>query len=217
VAWTTWTFKEYKNEVDKFGKALISVGFERFDIINIIGFNAPEWFFANFGAIAAGGVAAGIYSTNNAEACQYISKHSKAKVVVCEGLQQLEKYVQIHGDLPDLKALVVYGVDVEIPTYMLDTVSTPIYRYEHFIKLGVIVSDDVLKQRTNSWKPGETCTLIYTSGTTGPPKAVMITHDNITWTVQAMLDRTPKRYLNNSDIMISYLPLSHIAAQMLGT
>lgn len=75
--------------------------------------------------------------------------------------------------------------------------------------------DTVLKERSASWKPGETCTLIYTSGTTGPPKAVMITNDNITWTVSAMLNATRRGYMNNADIMISYLPLSHIAAQML--
>jgi long-subunit acyl-CoA synthetase (AMP-forming) len=37
--WTTWTWKQYRSNVDDFGKALISQGFERFDTINIIGFN----------------------------------------------------------------------------------------------------------------------------------------------------------------------------------
>lgn len=48
--------------------------------INIIGFNSPEWLIANCGAIAAGGVAVGIYTTNNVEACKYISEHSEAEV-----------------------------------------------------------------------------------------------------------------------------------------
>lgn len=34
----------------------MSVGLERFDVIAIIGFNAPEWMFSNFGCIAAGGI-----------------------------------------------------------------------------------------------------------------------------------------------------------------
>jgi long-subunit acyl-CoA synthetase (AMP-forming) len=63
---------------------------------------------ANCGAIAAGGVAAGIYATNLADSCKYISEHSKAKVVVCEGVKQLEKYYEISKDLPNLKALVMY-------------------------------------------------------------------------------------------------------------
>jgi len=72
-------------------------------------------------------------------------------------------------------------------------------------------------------RPGHCVTLIYTSGTTGPPKvrpslppslpqAVMLSHDNLTW-VGAMVgyhftDRRPE------DRLVSYLPLSHIAAQV---
>ena len=58
--WTSWTWKEYRNQVDKFGMSLLSIGFQKFDSVNIIGFNSPQWFFANFGAIAAGGIPAGI-------------------------------------------------------------------------------------------------------------------------------------------------------------
>lgn len=191
------------------------MGFERFDIINIIGFNAPEWFFANFGAIAAGGVSAGIYTTNNPEACKYVSHHSKAKVVVCEGMKQLEKYLQIANDLSShCKALVMYGPD-KLTDDVKNKCKIPIYTFDEFIKLGANVTDDKLTERKKAWKYGETCTLIYTSGTTGPPKAVMITNDNITWTCDTMLSTTRKGYMNNSDVMISYLPLSHIAAQML--
>ena len=34
-----------------------------------------------------------MYTTNNPHACKYISKHSQAKVVVVEGVKQLEKYL----------------------------------------------------------------------------------------------------------------------------
>ena len=104
--YTTLTWKDYRAQVDAFAKSLISLGFEPFDIINIIGFNSTAWLVANFGAIAAGGVAAGMYSTNLSDACKYISQHSESKVVVCEGLKQLEKYYSIASDLPHLKALV---------------------------------------------------------------------------------------------------------------
>ena len=45
--------------------------------INILGFNSPEWFFADLAAIAAGGIAAPIYTTNGPEAVQYIANHSE--------------------------------------------------------------------------------------------------------------------------------------------
>lgn len=62
-------------------------------------------------------------------------------------------------------------------------------------------------------QPGNCASLIYTSGTTGPPKAVMISHDNITWT-GANICEGGYMDLNHEDCVISYLPLSHIAAQV---
>mmetsp|Transcript_27792 Transcript_27792/g.32050 ORF Transcript_27792/g.32050 Transcript_27792/m.32050 type:complete len:481 (+) Transcript_27792:612-2054(+) len=90
----------------------------------------------------------------------------------------------------------------------------PIYSFESFLKLGKDIDDAEVSSRINSQVPNQVCSLIYTSGTTGNPKGVMITNDNLTWTSDALLRSMP-RLLDNSDHVISYLPLSHIAAQML--
>jgi long-chain-fatty-acid--CoA ligase ACSBG len=211
--WTTWTWSEYRKNVDEFAKSLLSLGFDRFDTINIIGFNSPEWHFSNFGAIAAGGIAAGIYATNGPDGCKYQAEHSGAKVIVVEGVKQLEKFYSIASELPKLKALVMYGPD-DVPEDVTSKVSVPVYSFSDFLKLGVDVSDTDLKARAEDQKPNEVTTLIYTSGTTGPPKAVMLTHDNILWTSVTQMS-TMAKTLTNDDHMISYLPLSHIAAQML--
>ena len=53
--------------------------------------------------------------------------------------------------------------------------------------------------------------IIYTSGTTGPPKGVMLSHANLSWTANgavAITNSTP------DDYSLSYLPLCHIAEQM---
>jgi len=213
--WTSWTWKEYRANADAFAKSLLSIDidFKPRDCINIIGFNSPEWFFANFGAILAGGIASGIYATNEPEACKYVSQHSEAKVVVCEGVKQLEKYYGIASDLPELKALVIYGPD-SVPEDIKDKLEVPVYSFSDFLKLGESVADSELKLRSEEMEPGQVCTLIYTSGTTGPPKAVMITHDNISWTARTAFT-TMKKPIDCDDHIISYLPLSHIAAQII--
>jgi long-chain-fatty-acid--CoA ligase ACSBG len=66
----------------KFAKALIFNGFKRFDAVNIIGFNAPEWNIAYLGSIFVQCIPVGIYTTNNVTACEYISQHSQAKLIV---------------------------------------------------------------------------------------------------------------------------------------
>lgn len=214
IRWKSWTWEEYKTNVDLFAKALISVGIRPFDVVNIMGFNAPEWFFANFGSMAAGGISAGIYATNNAEACKYITDHSKAKVVIVDGNTQLEKYAGIVNQLPELEVIVVYGTD-EISYSVKESIkdAVTVYTFEEFQELGKDISDATLQQRIEAQKPNQTCALIYTSGTTGSPKAVMITNDNICWTTQTLLTQLP-RPLNSYDSIVSYLPLSHIAAQV---
>jgi len=81
------------------------------------------------------------------------------------------------------------------------------------MKLGSDVTDEALAARIADQKPGHCCTLIYTSGTTGNPKAVMISHDNVTWTTRANMNHDPQ-FTAGPLRVVSYLPLSHIAAQI---
>ena len=52
----------------------------------------------------------------------------------------------------------------------------------HAGQLGKDIPDAKIHERIEAQRPGQACSLIYTSGTTGPPKAAMVSHDNITWT-----------------------------------
>ena len=64
--WRTWTWSDYYSGSEQVAKALIALGFEPHDCVNVIGFNSPAWFMAQMGAILAGGKAAGVYTTNEA-------------------------------------------------------------------------------------------------------------------------------------------------------
>ncbi|XP_018019272.1 long-chain-fatty-acid--CoA ligase ACSBG2 [Hyalella azteca] len=83
--------------------------------------------------------------------------------------------------------------------------------WAEFMHLGASTPDDELQQRLSLQAVNQCCTLIYTSGTTGPPKGVMCSQDNITWSARAIADFFS---LKHDDSIVSYLPLNHIAAQM---
>uniref|UniRef100_A0A2K5CG84 Long-chain-fatty-acid--CoA ligase ACSBG2 n=1 Tax=Aotus nancymaae TaxID=37293 RepID=A0A2K5CG84_AOTNA len=91
--------------------------------------------------------------------------------------------------------------------------SNYLYSWDDFMELGGSIPDTQLEQVIQSQKANQCAMLIYTSGTTGMPKGVMLSHDNITWTAGAVakdLKLTEKHAM-----VASYLPLSHIAAQMM--
>ena len=91
----------------------------------------------------------------------------------------------------------------------------PCYSWADFKKLGAEVTDEQLKERMDQIKPGHCCALIYTSGTTGPPKAVMISHDNILADAQFCMLQMPGIATSAvQERTLSYLPLSHVAGMM---
>ncbi|XP_056678523.1 long-chain-fatty-acid--CoA ligase ACSBG2 isoform X5 [Monodelphis domestica] len=207
--WQMTTYKEYYELCRKAAKSFIKLGLERFHGVGILGFNAAEWLISAVAAIFAGGLAVGIYTTNSAEACLYVLNHCEANVLVVENNFQLQKIFQVKDQLPHLKAIIQYrGHVLEKQPY--------IYTWDEFLAIGQCVVDGALEEIISCQKPNQCCTLIYTSGTTGNPKGVMLSHDNITWSSStatgSLLLKSPP---DQQEIVVSYLPLSHIAAQMM--
>ena len=200
--WVTTTWGEYHDQVMAAAKSFIALGVEPKKGVSIIGYNCPQWMVADVAAIYAGACPAGIYTTNTAPQCKYVAGHSESQVAVVEDEGQLKKFLEVRGDLPDLRAIVMmYGTsDAE-----------KVYSWKDFLALGKEVSDDELKKRIDAQDPDDVCTYIYTSGTTGDPKAVMISHDNLTWTSQVAWDQLGG---DHNERGVSYLPLSHIAEQV---
>lgn len=203
--WIQWTYQQYFSDTQKAAKALIKLGLEPLHGVGILGFNSPEWFIANNGAIFAGGFSVGIYSTNNADACKYVALNSQCNVIVVENNQQLKKILQVWDDLPDLKAVVQYTGEV---AEKRDNV----YSWKEFMELSSQVSDDTLQHRLSLLAPNKACCLIYTSGTTGNPKGVMLSHDNLCWTAGKAVENAGLLYA--SEVQLSFLPLSHIAGSL---
>ncbi|XP_040898803.1 long-chain-fatty-acid--CoA ligase ACSBG2-like [Toxotes jaculatrix] len=204
--WVTLTWRQYYEQCRAAAKGFLKLGLERYHGVGILGFNSPEWFISDIGCILAGGLAAGIYTTNSPEACQYVAANCEANVLVVENQKQLEKILQVKDQLPHLKAIVQYKGELQQKAPFL-------YTWAEFMKLGEDVPDEQLNAVIDSLRANECCTLIYTSGTTGNPKGVMLSHDNLTWTAHTASTLVDYDYA--AEVVVSYLPLSHVAAQML--
>uniref|UniRef100_A0A3Q2HI29 Long-chain-fatty-acid--CoA ligase ACSBG1 n=1 Tax=Equus caballus TaxID=9796 RepID=A0A3Q2HI29_HORSE len=90
-----------------------------------------------------------------------------------------------------------------------------ILKMEEFMEVGNEVPEEALDTIIDAQQPNQCCVLVYTSGTTGNPKGVMLSQDNITWTARygsQAGDIQPAEV--QQEVVVSYLPLSHIAAQI---
>jgi len=106
-----WSWTQFKNDAMAFAKSLHQVGVDERSVVNIMGFNAPEWAIAYFGSIIRNSPASGVYATNGPDACLYQAQHSGSQCIVVETIQHLKLYLGIVDKIPGVKALVVYGVD----------------------------------------------------------------------------------------------------------
>jgi len=202
--WKPTSWRTYADEVISVGKAMIALDVAPGDVITILGFNQASWVIADVGAMAIGAVPAGVYTTNSPRECQYILEHSESPLLVIEDESQWNKIQEIRQSIPALRHVVVMRGGPEIDDPMVTS-------WEEFIAKGADVPTERFDARLASLEPDQLATFIYTSGTTGPPKAVMLTHDNLMWTASQAIHATG---IGKDDTSVSYLPLSHIAEQV---
>jgi len=206
--WVKWSYNDYYRDVVTTAKGFIALGLEAHNSVCIFGFNAPEWFFSDIGAIMAGGKAVGLYPTNSVDANKFIINDCFCNILVVEDEKHLDKMWTVRNELTYVKKIVVYTGSVTKEKYSSDVLT-----WSELMALGNAQSSEGLDQRLANIAINQCSTLVYTSGTTGNPKGVMLSHDNIYWTAIVASDFIQMR--ESQEVMVSYLPLSHIAGNMM--
>lgn len=216
--WREWTWSAYWEHVQLAAHAYLALGVVPGDRVAIHAENRPEWLIADMGALAARAASVGIYPTNPAHEVAYLLGDSGAVVLVAEDQEQVDKALEVVEQAPDLRRVVYLeprGIRNRYDHELLMS-------WDEFIALGRehqrqhpdAVADVIAAQR-----PDDLATLIYTSGTTGPPKGVMLSVDNVEYAIKilategAFTDPPP----GPDDLLLSYLPLSHVAERIFTT
>ena len=196
-AWRSTSWREYHSQVMGAARGLIALGLEPRDGLVILGANRPQWMIANLAAIAAGGLPTGLYTTATPAQCCYIAEHCGATVAVVEHAGFLD---QLAGVRDRLRAVVV-----------MSGAAPGCVGWGELLTFGDGRSEGALADRIAGLDPGQPCSLIYTSGTTGAPKGVMLSHTNLLWTAGTLAEEFG---IDSSYRALSYLPLSHVAEQV---
>jgi long-chain-fatty-acid--CoA ligase ACSBG len=157
------------------------------------------------GCMMNGGASVGIYPTSTSSICEHIINDSGAELLVVEGDTELKKLIGLV--IKSVKFIVYYS---PISDEMIKKFNIPV------ISMGNFVSKR--NKITTIPRLQDVATIIYTSGTTSLPKGCIITHENIMTSLHQTINliktkSTIKTILNER--FVSYLPLNHIAAQMM--
>ena len=133
-------------------------------------------------------------------------------MVVVETLAQCELYQTLLDKLPEIKAVVTWGIK-ELPPHLKE--DPRFYRFSDFLALGKDVSTSWIDAAENENGPGKCCGLFYTSGTSGKPKGVMLSHDNLVSNMitlsASLLENVPSGIQPENIRMISFLPLDNVS------
>ncbi len=211
--WKPLTWAGYHGRARHVGLGLRAVGLSDGGHVGVLSENRVEWVLTQLGAGLVGGVTVGVYPTSPTNEIAYVLAHADAEVVVCEDQEQSDKVLEARDQLPRLKKIVVMerkGLD--------DTRALAPDLVVGFAELEALgrasadgaVIDGVLARQTLD----DTALIIYTSGSTGKPKGAMISYGNVAAMAPGVIERLG---LSPDTSHLSYLPLCHVAEQMLTT
>ena len=200
--WDALTWSGYLEAAREVAAGLLDLGVEPGQTVVLMGPNRRDWALAQLGTWMMGGLVCPIYATSTDEQAQYIAEHAEAVVAFGGDAASMTKLDAIRGErLATLVAMSGAG--------------------------GGALSIDALRARGRSRGFAEVdarldaidrdtlALLIYTSGTTGKPKGVMLDHGNMLAVSEGVYEANPElQGLEDGYVLLSYLPLSHVAEQM---
>jgi long-chain acyl-CoA synthetase len=209
--WRDITWSDYLANCELVAYALAALGVHATDRVAIQSENRPEWLYVDLGANMLRAAVVGFYPTNPVAEIRYLLQDSGARVLVAEDQEQVDKAMAVIDEVETLE-WVVY----------LDSRGLTDYDDERLLSLDTAIArgaelranDPDLIARVDAEKTAEDLvTLIYTSGTTGPPKGAMLSADNIAFGTDVFAENDGMfgaDGLTHDDVLVSYLPLSHV-------
>lgn len=201
LSWST-----YRQHVECGAGGLIDLGIAPGDRIAILSENRYEWMEADYAILAAGAVNVPLHAPLAARQVEYQVAHSEARGLMISGECQAEKIREVIAGLPNLEFLISFDPIDPVPGVQTLTWGR---LKQRGAQLGAAGRAEVLR-REAAITSDDLATIIYTSGTTGQPKGVMLTHGNLLTNAAATAQSS---LIQSSDILLSWLPYSHIYAR----
>jgi long-chain acyl-CoA synthetase len=207
AGWESRTYRQMWDWITELSLGLRDLGLGEGDAAAIMSRTRAEWPIGDLAALATGAITAPIYPQSEPNQAAFILNNVKAKVIIVENAQQAAKIETIRAEVPTLEHVITMDPSGKFPEGTLT--------YDDVIARA---DDDATNRRLwrEGWQsiPGDrTATVIHTSGTTANPKGAMLSHANIIFNYQAVLQVID---VSEKDLFLSWLPMSHIFERVAG-
>ena len=209
--WRSWRWSQTGQAVREIAGGLMSLGFAPGECASILSNTVVEWVLADLAILSCGGVANGIYPTDAASQVHYLCEDSRTTLLFVEDDEQLDKALEVRGQLPLLRKVVVFDMEGLRHLTEPDVISLDDLRA---LGRGYLAQHpDAVQERVKACRPQDLAILVYTSGTTGKPKGAMHSHKGLVFATRGFNTLMAQ---DESDERMCFLPLCHIAERLGG-
>lgn len=190
------TYKQYKNDVEAFGTALVSMGLKGGKIA-LIGENRYEWSLSYLAVVNGTGIVVPLDKELPPNEIKLLIDRSKADAIIYSGNVK-EKIESLAQKDSSLKFFISMDADED---------KGNILSFSLLLKKGYQLLNEGNKEFVDaSIDENAMNILLFTSGTTDMAKAVMLSHKNIT---ENLMNMCSMLYIDEKDTFLSILPIHH--------
>ena len=215
----TRTYAEFREDVDTFARALMSLGVRAGSKVAVWATNVPAWYISFWASAKIGAVLVTMNTAYKIHEAEYLLRQSDTHTLIL-----------IDGSLDSNYAAIINELCPEIshsqPGKPLHCKKLPFLRnvitvgfrqpgcltFEETMARAEMVPAEELARVAAKVRPDDVCNMQYTSGTTGFPKGVMLTHYNVVNNGKCIGDRMD---LSTADRMMIQVPMFHCFGMVL--
>ena len=215
----TRTYSQFRDDVDEFARALVSLGVKAGSKVTIWATNVPAWFLTFWAATKIGAVLVTMNTAYKIHEAEYLLRQSDTHTLVMIDGYRDSNYVDIINELcPELKDNKPGQPMHAKRLPFLRNVITVGFRmpgaltWEESLEYADQTPIEEIHRMQAAVDVNDVCNMQYTSGTTGFPKGVMLTHYNIVNDGKTIGDGMD---LSTADRMMIQVPMFHCFGMVL--
>ena len=215
----TRTYSEFRDDVDEFARALVSMGVRQGSHVAIWATNLPQWYITFWAATKIGAVLVTVNTAYKIHEAEYLLRQSDTHTLVMIKGYRDSHYDSIIKELcPELehsapgKALACRRLPFLRNIITVDFKMKGCLSWDEAISRAHLTPMEEIRRMAAAVDIHDVCNMQYTSGTTGFPKGVMLTHYNVVNNGKCIGDRMD---LSTADRMMIHVPMFHCFGMVL--